>query len=97
MKKIKISDLKISPIRQEVLPKGFIMRVKKMKKILREVETSSLEEAVSNFQRDLCPQKELLIWENIAISYKAISQSNPNLTLKEKRKVFSDILIDSLG
>lgn len=44
-------------IRQEVLPAGFIERVQKFKEILKEVETTGVEETVSNFQRDLNPEK----------------------------------------
>lgn len=45
-KKIKVSDIKIGPIRQEVLPDGFVGRVQKYKEILKEVETSSIEETL---------------------------------------------------
>lgn len=94
MKAIKIntSELKEGLIRQVVLPKGFIERVQKFKEILKEVETMSPEEAVSNFQRDILPEKELLIWETIAYLYQTKLNENPNLTIQEKKRVFGEIL-----
>lgn len=95
-KKIKISDIKIGPIRQEVLPDGFVERVQKYKEILKEVETSSLEQTLSNFQRDLHPERELLIWEHIAHFYKISLRDNPDWTNKDKKKSFAEILISTM-
>lgn len=92
IKKIKISDLKSGPIRQTVLPKDFIVRVQKIKEVLKEVETSSLEEIISNFQRDLHPEKELLIWEAIANSYKINTDRNQNWSISQKRTAFKELL-----
>lgn len=94
--KVKISELKAGPIRQEILPEGFIERVIKYKEILKGVENMSLEETVSNFQRDWNPERELLIWENIAYIYKSKVGNNTELTITEKRKVLSEILISTM-
>lgn len=94
--KRKLSELKAGPIRQEILPEGFIERVIKYKEILKGVENMSLEETVSNFQRDWNPERELLIWENIAYIYKSKVGKNTELTITEKRKVLSEILISTM-
>lgn len=96
-KKVNISDLRMGCIRDQVLPDGFIERVKAYKAILSEVETSSLEVAVSNFQRDVHPERELAVWENIAEVYQSFISENPIKELSEKRKVFSIILGASMG
>lgn len=85
-------ELKISPIGQELLPEGFIERVRKYKEILKEVETSSLEETVSNFQRDLLPERELKIWEKIASQYELMVKNNPNLDISKKKELFATVL-----
>ena len=90
--KVKISELKMGPIRQEVLPEGFIVRVQKFKDILKEVEKSSLEEAVSNFQRDMLPESELEIWEDMARRYEITLKHNSQLDISEKTKIFKEIL-----
>lgn len=92
MKKIKLSELQMSPIRHEKLPDGFIERVQKYKEVLREVETTSLEEAISNFQRDLYPMTELIIWEKIASDYSEGCKNKPEWTLAEKKELFIELL-----
>ena len=82
----------MSPIRHEKLPDGFIERVQKYKEVLREIETTSLEEAISNFQRDLYPNTELIIWEKIASSYNEGCKSNPKWTLADKKGLFIKLL-----
>jgi hypothetical protein len=96
-KKVKLSEIKMGPIRQVVLPDGFIVRVQKYKEILKEVETSTIEEAISNFQRDLYPETELLIWESIAHCYKIGLETNPKWSIATKKKVFSNILKSTLS
>lgn len=93
---VKLSELKAGPIRQEVLPGGFIARVQKYKEILQEVETTSLEETVSNFQRDILPERELEVWENISHLYEISVENNPNWTVKDKEKFFGELLTSSL-
>jgi hypothetical protein len=95
-KKVKLSDLKFSPVRQETLPEDFIKRVIEYKKILKEVDTITLEETIDCFQRDMDPEKELFIWENIAEIYLKNTE-NKNYLLEEKREIFKKILIASLG
>jgi len=90
-KLIDIKKIKKSGIRNEQLPDGFIARVQEYKEILKEVETSSLEETITNFQRDLFPESELLLWENIASLYQAQIRENPNSALEQKKQIFRDI------
>jgi len=92
MKKIKLSELQMSSIRHEKLPDGFIERVQKYKEVLQEIETSSLEEAISNFQRDLYPETELFIWESIASDYLESCKNNPKWTLAERKELFVKLL-----
>ena len=94
-KKVKVSELKLGPIRNEVLPEGFIFRVQRYKEKLKEVETISLEETISNFQRDLHPERELRIWEVIAEQYEAETKANPNWTLKKKKDYLGKLLFST--
>lgn len=97
IKQIKISDITSGPIRQEVLPEGFIVRVQKFKEILKEVETFSLEETISNFQRDHNPEKELAIWEHIASKYSECLSNNPEMDADQRRQIYSVILKSTMG
>jgi len=95
-KLIDISKIKPSGIRHEVLPEGFIQRVLSFKEILNEVETSSLEETVSNFQRDMNPEYELVIWESIASCYKMKCENNPNWSVDDRKEAFKELLTGTL-
>ncbi len=94
IEQIKAIGLKPNVLRHKVVPSGFIERVVKYKEVLKEVETSSLAGTIRNFQRDLHPENELLLWEKMATLYKSQSESNPNLTLESKKAMFKAILSD---
>lgn len=94
---VKISELKAGPIREDVLPNGFILRLQKVKEILKEVETSSLEQAINNFQRDWRPENELKFWETLASHYQEHIEKHPNLTLEDKKKLFGILLLSTIA
>jgi len=94
--KIRTNQIVSGPIRQEVLPKGFIIRVIIFKELLKEVEETSLEETISNFQRDSNPMNELKIWEEIASIYTTFVKDGKTWTLKQKKDIFSKILTRTL-
>jgi hypothetical protein len=83
--KVKLSQLKPNEIQNPILPKGFIERVIKYKTTLGEVENSTLEEAVSNFQRDAEPEKELKIWEKITEKYQSLIKENNIIDFTQKQ------------
>jgi hypothetical protein len=95
-KLIDVSSIKKSGIRHEVLSEGFIMRVLKYKEILKEVETSSLEETISNFQRDIFPETELAVWESIATCFELHCQKNSYWSLEQKKEAFIELLTSTL-
>ena len=96
-KLIKISDIKQSPIRHAVLPDGFIERIRTFKQTLADVENTSLEQAVSNFQRDMHPENELRIWEHIAKVYQTFVSKNAVTDLATKKEIYSVALATSMG
>jgi len=79
------------------LSESFIERVKKFKNTLKEVETMTIEESLSNFQKDRNPESELDLWEHMASAYEDFTQINPRLTLEEKKDVFRVLLQLSCG
>jgi hypothetical protein len=93
IKTVPLSQIVAGPGNNSVLPEGSIERIKKFKEVFKEIDTTSLEEAVSNFQKDLHPENEIKIWEDMAFRYVKIMQENPAMTLDEKKNVFKDLLI----
>ena len=88
----KLSELKEGPIRHQSLPDSFVERVKNYKQVLAEVETSSIESTLENFQRDANPETELILWEHIAKIYQWSIVANSGLSLEQKKEVFNIVL-----
>ena len=98
IKKVRFADLKPNPFfMHEALAGPLVVRVKRFKEILGEVEPMPLEKTIDDFRRDMHPEREVAIWEKIAEGYNKHVSSNPSLSLKEKRKVYADLLIASMG
>lgn len=97
LSKIKLKDIKTGPLQDSSLPKGFISRVIKYKGLLSEVETTSLEETILNFQRDYHPKRELKVWEKIAEMYVEGCKNNPDWNFTDKKQYFETLLGLSLG
>jgi hypothetical protein len=97
LKKIRNFELKFGLDKNESLGKEFIERVRVYKSKIKEVETSTLEETLDSFKRDLYPQKELKVWEEIANYYSSKVKDNPKMSLSEKRSLFTEALTWTLG
>lgn len=97
IRKAKLSDLKAGPIRHETLPDDFIQRVRDFKQALAEVETSSIESTLENFQRDAHPEQELILWEHIAKMYQWTIVANAGLSLPQKKEVLGLLIGLSMG
>ena len=95
--KVKLSELKQNEIQNPILPNGFIKRVIDYKAILGDIENSTIEEAVNNFQRDKEPEKELQIWEKITNLYQSFIAENKITDFTQKKDIFRTILGKSMG
>lgn len=97
IKRVNIKDIQTGPTKHDVLPDELIVRIQRFKKILAEVETTTLEQSIDNFKRDAHPENEVEAWEAIAILYKRFTDSHPDLELQQKKEVFSYFLRRSMG
>jgi hypothetical protein len=98
IKQVKVKDINTDgPIRNPLLPTGIVLRIQKFKRILAEVETSTVEETILNFQHDEHQEKELKTWEHIAFCYQNFIKANASLTLEKKKDVFTMLLCLSMG
>ena len=95
--KVKLKDIKVGQPQNVPLPEGSVKRILEYKKKLSEVETSSLEMTLLNFQRDLFPEREVEVWEWIAENYKLSCKANPGWNLVHKKECFKHLLNKTLG
>jgi hypothetical protein len=98
-KKINVSGagLRPGPIRHPELPAETIERIAAFKKILADVDTTTLELTVENFKRDQHPENEIDVWERIAKMYQLFLAHNPTNDLATKTEVFRVLLGASIG
>ena len=96
-KTIKLSDIQDGPIRHATLPDGMIERIVAFKDALGDVDTVSVEKTIENFQRDLNPEKELVIWERIASTFQTYLAHNPTNDPVIRKEVFSVLVGASMG
>lgn len=94
--KIQISKLNIKrPVRHETLHPDLLVRIKIIQRTLSDVFQVSLEDTITNFQRDTNPEKELLIWERIIATY--LDLIHERFISKDQRKeIFNVLLATSL-
>jgi hypothetical protein len=63
--KVLLKDLKEGPIRHHDLPKSLLVRIQNIWYATHDVVPLPLEKTIENFQRDLRPESEVQVWEQI--------------------------------
>jgi hypothetical protein len=98
-KKINLPEVNLrpGPIRHPELPAELIERIAVFKKILADVDTTTLEMTVDNFKRDQHPENEVEVWECIAKMYQLFLTHNRTDDLATKSEVFRVLLGASMG
>jgi hypothetical protein len=76
------------------LSKTLTTRIRNFKRILKEVEPSSLKITLENFERDLNRDREINWWEKLAKNYLKRTK-NHVLTLEKKQEIFKDLFIQA--
>ena len=80
-----------------MINKKQIERIKDFKSILVDVEEISIEKTLSNFKKEISPEKEIKSWEHIANAYQSYVSQKSIKDLAVKKEVFSIILATSMG
>ena len=62
------------------------MRIKWIHEILAEVDNMSLEASVDSLMRDVHPDREVAIWQRVALASLAFGNRHPALTLWPKAR-----------
>lgn len=93
---INIKDLQPNAIVHEKLSEEQISRITNFQEILREVNMTPIEKTIENFQRDLNPDEEIVVWEHIAKAYQSINEENKAFSLDEKNEIYSLLLYRSM-
>jgi hypothetical protein len=87
-------DIHPQPNRQSKLSAEQLGRIKKLQVAFSEVDKSSLDTWIEDFEKDRNPEREIRIWEAIAQAYQAYC-SEHTLTIRGKGEVLGVLLLRS--
>jgi hypothetical protein len=90
LKKVNLRDIKFSPP-TSVLSDDQVARIATFTETLSEVFPTPLNKALEDFQRDLIPEKEIVVWETLAKKFVEQTEGK-NLPLEKKKEIFRDLL-----
>lgn len=76
--------------------KEFVKNVEYVQQTLQEVDTSTTEKWLEDFDRDAHPERELATWLLIADTYKTIIKDYPKDS-RIRKEIYNVILLGSLG
>ncbi len=96
-KRIPLDNIHPGPIRHNKLAKHLVERAKRFHEKLSEVDEDPLEKVVEDFRRDVHPEREVAIWEQIATAYQDIISRHPPLPLAEKKRLYRELISASVG
>ncbi|MFN8299387.1 MAG: toll/interleukin-1 receptor domain-containing protein [Chitinophagales bacterium] len=95
--KAALEDLKISEIRHKELPKHQLNRIKSIHYLVGKYFTSSLEESIEDYKRDLVPEREIKIWEIIASTFSDFTNKFSVTDEVIKADIAATLLLFSIG
>ena len=95
LKTIDPNKIKLNEVVHDTLTSEQIKKITKIHSIFKEVDTTSLENVITNFKRDLNPNSEIDIWLQMANAYESY-MSGKNRTLEQKKEIYKLILSRSM-
>ncbi|MCJ8330696.1 MAG: hypothetical protein HRT89_19075 [Lentisphaeria bacterium] len=89
------SELQLAPIQHEQLSEEQLRRIQKIYKALDGIDGQSIDSWIEDFKRDLDPNPNILIWEQIAEAYTNYL-SQKELSPQQKYDAYLILLIRSM-
>jgi hypothetical protein len=74
-----------------------VARIQRTHQVFSEVFPQKLEDCIANFQHDMHPENEVIIWESYARAYTEFLSSRPNTSLAYRKEVFRSVLFMGMG
>jgi hypothetical protein len=91
---VKTSELNPQTQRQSQLNDDQRAKVKQLQSALAEVDPSSLDKWIKDFEKDRDPEREIRIWEAVVFGYQSYCFAHP-LTIEGKKKVLGILVLRS--
>ena len=90
------NKIQFSPIIHEKLSDDQMARIKAIHGVFGEFDGQSLEQWVEDFRRDLDPEPNIVVWEQMVVAYEGYISSQDNLSKGQKLDVYRLILFRSM-
>jgi hypothetical protein len=84
-----------SPVRHDSLTENQMVRIKHIQEVFREVYPLSTEEWIDGFRRDVEPEGEIVLWEELARAY-SLFLKEYNLSMSQKHEVYAVLMKRSM-
>jgi len=95
IEEIPINKIDLGPIRHATLPANLLIRIHIIHNIINEVFPKQLSERITDFRRDMHPDREVAIWERIVTAYLNLTTGRI-LDLGQKKEIFKALLLASM-
>lgn len=95
--KVSTKDLKRGPVQHTTLPQALVTRIQYLHSVFHRYDKMPLKTWLENFQRDLRPEREIVIWEAMARAHNAFAEKHPGLDDDAMFEVYSVLLRCSMG
>ena len=88
------ATVKLGPIRHAELPRALIERAKALEPVFADVYPVTHEKWLEGFRRDVHPEREIAIWEQIAVAFTQFTAGR-SVSLEIRREAFALLLFRS--
>ncbi len=89
------NKIRLNEVVHDTLTSEQIEKITKIHSTFAEVDTTSLENVIADFRRDLNPDSEIDIWLQMANAYESY-MSGKNRTLEQKKEIYKLVLSRSM-
>jgi hypothetical protein len=84
------------PVQHVLLPPPLVERIKRVHQIFADVEGTPLEKWLDDFKRDLDPEENVRIWEDMAVAYEKYLAGR-EVPVEIRKEVFGVVLFRSMA
>ncbi len=89
------NEIQQGPTLHDALPEELLARIKAVHETFADVDGTPLEKWIDDFKRDLDPEGNVRIWEDMQVAYNAYC-GNRELPLATRKEVFKIVLMRSM-
>ncbi|MEH0168484.1 hypothetical protein [Roseateles microcysteis] len=89
------NDIQLSPYRHKELPVELLKRIRATTDVFQAIDGLSYDQAVDLYKRDVNPEENLVIWEEMVRGYKSFCKARCT-TAPERMDVYRALLLRSM-